>query len=421
MDCACPTDRLAGRGRERDAEMSEYQYYEFQAVDRPLTPAEMAELRARSTRANITPTRFQNAYNWGDLKGDPLDWVERYFDLFVYVANWGTHRFMIRLPRRLFDPDTARPYIMEESLDLHGRGDAVILEFVSHDDGGYWIDDEEAASWMPALLPLRADIAAGDRRALYLAWLAGVSPGGHGDEGGGFYDADEEDEDDDEFDDETIEPPVPPGLGQLSAALDALADFLRVDEDLLAVAAASSPALPDAPSSADLQRWVAALPAAEKDALLLRVASQPTPAQAELLRRFRQAAAPLPDAAPERRTLGALRAAAAERAEARRREEAERQAAERERQARKAAIARASHLDSLTGREDDLWREVDALIATSQPKKYDRAVELLIDLHDLSARQDRDAAYQDRLEALRERYAKRTALLARLDGAELNA
>ncbi len=38
--------------------MSEYQYYEFQAIDRPLTEQEMRELRAYSTRANITPTRF---------------------------------------------------------------------------------------------------------------------------------------------------------------------------------------------------------------------------------------------------------------------------------------------------------------------------------------------------------------------------
>ena len=31
--------------------MSEYQYYEFQAIDRPLGAKEMSELRAYSTRA----------------------------------------------------------------------------------------------------------------------------------------------------------------------------------------------------------------------------------------------------------------------------------------------------------------------------------------------------------------------------------
>jgi hypothetical protein len=40
--------------------MSEYQYYEFQAIDRPLSVKEMSELRSCSTRARITPTSFVN-------------------------------------------------------------------------------------------------------------------------------------------------------------------------------------------------------------------------------------------------------------------------------------------------------------------------------------------------------------------------
>jgi hypothetical protein len=49
--------------------MSEYQYYEFQAIDRPLTRKEMEGLRALSSRATITPHSFTNVYNWGDFKG----------------------------------------------------------------------------------------------------------------------------------------------------------------------------------------------------------------------------------------------------------------------------------------------------------------------------------------------------------------
>jgi hypothetical protein len=43
--------------------MSEYQYYEFQAIDRQLTVKEMAELRSYSTRARITATSFINDYS----------------------------------------------------------------------------------------------------------------------------------------------------------------------------------------------------------------------------------------------------------------------------------------------------------------------------------------------------------------------
>jgi hypothetical protein len=69
--------------------MSEYQYYEFLAIDRLLGQKEMADLRDLSTRAEITPTRFANVYNWGNFRGSPAKMMEEYFDAHVYVANWG--------------------------------------------------------------------------------------------------------------------------------------------------------------------------------------------------------------------------------------------------------------------------------------------------------------------------------------------
>jgi hypothetical protein len=72
--------------------MSEYQYYEFAAIDRPLTDDEMAALRAVSTRAAITPSGFVNHYEWGGLKADPLDWMQRYFDAFACRATSSARR-----------------------------------------------------------------------------------------------------------------------------------------------------------------------------------------------------------------------------------------------------------------------------------------------------------------------------------------
>jgi len=71
--------------------MSEYQYYEFRAIDRPLDAGAQQALRAISSRAQITATSFTNEYNFGDLKGDPRSFMEHWFDLHVYVASWGTH------------------------------------------------------------------------------------------------------------------------------------------------------------------------------------------------------------------------------------------------------------------------------------------------------------------------------------------
>ena len=56
--------------------MSEYQYYDFRAIDRPLTKKEMAALRSISTRAAITTTSFTNHYEWGDLKANPSKLLE---------------------------------------------------------------------------------------------------------------------------------------------------------------------------------------------------------------------------------------------------------------------------------------------------------------------------------------------------------
>lgn len=58
--------------------MSEYQYYEFQAIDRSLTDRQMRELRAISSRAEISRTRFGNYYTFGNLKANPRDLLTRY-------------------------------------------------------------------------------------------------------------------------------------------------------------------------------------------------------------------------------------------------------------------------------------------------------------------------------------------------------
>ena len=72
-----------------------------------------------------------------------------------------------------------------------------------------------------------------------------------------------------ELNSDTIEPPVPSGLGDLSAPLRGLADFLRIDSDLIDAAVEcsdeqSAPAL----SRANLARWVAKLPSQEKDTVI---------------------------------------------------------------------------------------------------------------------------------------------------------
>ena len=60
--------------------MSEYQYYEFQAIDRPLHEAEQAEISRLSRRVTLTPRQAVFTYSYGDFPGNAIDVLGKYFD-----------------------------------------------------------------------------------------------------------------------------------------------------------------------------------------------------------------------------------------------------------------------------------------------------------------------------------------------------
>ena len=380
--------------------MSEYQYYEFQAIDRPLTRQEMEGLRALSSRATITPHSFTNVYNWGDFKGDPRQLVERYFDAFVYVTNWGTHQLMFRLPAGFLDKAVVNQYLHGESASGRVKGKSMILDLMSSDEeGGDW---EEGEGWMASLVPLRADLIRGDLRCLYLGWLLCAQSG--------------------EFDDEEPEPPVPPGLAKPSAPLQSLASFMRIDPELIEVAAQASADLKDeTPSRDQLAAWVRGLSQTEKDELLLSLVEREGPhLRQTLLRRYAQEVGRTKQAAAERRrTVGELRSQAEALAAKKQRKEAERRAAAEARRKQQEAAARAQYLDRLAGQETKLWDQVEALVQTSRPKDYERAAALLIDLRDLAQRRSQTAQFEAALHQLRQGYAKRPSFLRQLEKAKL--
>ena len=230
--------------------MSEYQYYEFLAVDRPLSSREMSELRGLSTRARINSTSFTNEYHWGDFKGDPLKLMKHYFDLHLYLGFWSTGIFMVRLP------NDAVPEELDELLGIDG-----LLEFDWTDSHCLisWIlqesefnenfGEDDAPDWLPRLAPIREELLRGDFRGLYIAWLAAVNL--------------------EIIEDDETEPISAAGLGRLTPAQQALAEFMEVDADLLAGAALGSPDLEDEkPSPAEVEAWLDGLPPQEVRSLM---------------------------------------------------------------------------------------------------------------------------------------------------------
>jgi hypothetical protein len=117
----------------------------------------------------------------------------------------GTRELMLRLPARLLDLDTAQQYCITDSADAWTSGGNVTIVLGRQDEDGDW-DDEGGAGWLASIIGARADLAAGDLRLLYLAWLNGVW----------------------ELDDES-EPPVPANLATLNAPLRSLVDFIHLE------------------------------------------------------------------------------------------------------------------------------------------------------------------------------------------------
>jgi len=388
--------------------MSEYQYYEFLAVDRPLTAAEQGEVRQLSSRARITATSFTNEYHWGDFRGDPHLMMRRYYDAHLYLANWGSHQIMLRLPRTLLSPKIAEQYSVDGHVGVTATSESVIVDLASEDDSGEWVEGAEDS--LSAIVGVRSELAAGDLRGLYLAWLSAYG-GWEGDEDA-FGDEDED----------AVEPPVPAGLGSLTAPQRALADFLRLDPDLLAVAAQASPELPEAKEDPGaLAAHIAGLPGGEKDRLLVLVArDQAARARMELLRGLRGD----PDegrAARPRRTVADLLDAAAElRMERHRQAEAEAAAREALRERQRQA-ARQRRLDELAKNPEAAWAEAGKLIGTKVPARYDEAVALLADLRELARRGGQAGEFARRFAALREEHQRKPSLIARLDRAGLTA
>ena len=169
----------------------------------------------------------------------------------------------------------------------------------------------------------------------------------------------------------------------------------------------------------DVRAWVGKLPAKDKDELITDLVVDADHAQiAELLQHFLKERAGNDGTATSGRTVGQLLQAAEACTTERKHIEAEKRAKEKARREREAAVAREKHLDSLVGREGKLWTEVDGLVATKQPKNYDQAVKILVDLRDLAAR-GKSGDFSLRIEALRQAQSKKPSFIERLRKAGL--
>jgi hypothetical protein len=389
--------------------MSEYQYYEFVAIDRQLSKIQQSELRELTSRATITSTRLVNEYTYGDFRGDPLELMERYFDAHLYYTNWGTRLLMFGFPSDRVDVDALAAYADDEFVRVTERPGRVIVELGASELEEAWGEHEESP--LAELIVLRNDILAGDMRCLYLASLNGM----------GIW-LDEFDLDEDVAEEGSLEPPLPAGLRSLTEPLKALIGFLDIDTDLVnAAAEISSPLASDRLTDEELERWLRRLPEKDKDAYLLRIARGELNVQNELRLRFvteHQADSPRPQL-PPRRQVASLIGRAEKLREERQAAEAAHREAEEARRREERVREREAHLERLRGQEQQLWGQAEALARRKTPGDYDRAIGLLRDLRDLAERGNGREEFMTRLDAFRAANVRKPSLMRRLDQAGL--
>ena len=374
--------------------MSQYQYLEFLAVDRPLMAREMDHLRAISTRAQITPVSFINEYSWGGLKADPRDFMRHFFDAHVFISNWGDAIFMVRLPREAIDQQTLKafctsPHLEFEKLPEHWLLTWSLGETENYDRFGYV---DEGPGLMTLLALLREELLRGDLRSLYIGWLRAVTT--------------------EETDPDDLEPLALQGLNNLTAAQQALAEFLEVDIDLLAgVGSGSQTDQTDTADDAALDAWLDKLPKTEVRGYLRQMLDgQGVRAERALKRRH---AAWQEQSAP---TKGVRRSVAelwqlAEQAkglrlieEAKARRQAE---AERKRQ-------RDAWLVELAADFPRAWKTAHEDASKGHAHAYDAACRQLVDLRDAYNQHSTLAVFQKEFQKYMAEHSRRRALVQRL-------
>lgn len=343
--------------------MSEYQYHEWQALERPLTASEQKAVNGLSSHIDVTSSRAIVTYEWGSFKQKPLDVLAKYFDAYLYTANWGTRWLAFRFPSGLLDIVAIEGYCDEDHVNLETIGEVQVLKFEINREEGFneGIDERGLLS---TLGRLRDDLLLGDYRVLYLAWLKARELDS------GYY---QEDEDDPENYLNDSEPYLPVGLKQLTPALQAFIDFFEIDSFQVAAAAELSPSLSPV-QAADLTRLVSHLSRQECDEFLLKMLNSEPGAVAALRKRLLSFEKPRVTPQPGSRSYGQLLKTAEKLSKA----EFERQEADRHQK-------HAAEMQELAKRETQTWLEAEKTLASGYTAlNYDYATTLLDKLRQLA-------------------------------------
>jgi len=348
--------------------LSEYQFFAFRAVDRPLTQRELVYARQQSSRAEITRWHFENEYHFGDFRGSADGLLRHGYDVHLHYANFGIRKIAVRLPSGLpFPASVCSEYVGENGLtwkkDSKGKGGILTLD-PFHEPGDLE-DVWSPGEYLDDVVEIRHRLLTGDLRALYLLWLCAAN--------------------DQSASPDLNESPVPGGLAECLDSCGALLEFFGLDPLILDAAAEDAPAAPAQEDHEQLvDAYVEALSDRESKRLLRRVLAEDAAiVKAEMLAGLRDSElrAGWPTVALNRSFRALIQRTEALRAEHVAKEQKQREDAAR-REAAKQERKRQDRMKLMVKAPQKWLREAEKLVAARGTHNYRAAAEILSDLRE---------------------------------------
>ena len=365
--------------------MSEYQYYEFRAIDKILTKKQKETISSLSSRAHITSQKASFIYNYGSFSGNIEKLMEECFDIMLYITNWGTTRLMFCIPLPLIDIEKIKNICISDEINywISKTKKNVILDLnFCNEEQERWIEGE---GWLDELIDLRAELIKGDYRILYLAWLKAA----------------EQALDFDEIDEDTLEPMIPFGLKKLSKAQDTYIELIGLNKTLIKVAAKQSK---NKNQVINMKKWITKLSKKEQQDFLYRLSLEERNLSVILNKRLHalkeQEEGCEEEKIIKRRSISLLINLTKNLDDKKQKKELE-----------KIEFKRQNKLNDLAARKDKVWKEIYILIAERNTLSYDKAVKLLMNLHELAEYKNELLLFKESIDKITNTYSNRPALL----------
>jgi hypothetical protein len=266
--------------------------------------------------------------------------------------------------------------------------DILDIQFGDLEGPDEWIEYE-----LGSLIESRNELMEGDQRALYIVWLASQRMMGSSDK-------------EEKFDIRV--PPVPPAMGALTAAQQALAELLQVPHELL-VAAVRHSSIAKSSTQDEVATWVTLLPPDRRTEYLVRLAHNEPGLSHLLVKELRDlvqrsqhkdnAVWPTGEHVSYATLLG----------------ESESIRAQLEREKREQELlARQHHLQDIHDHEDQYWHQVDLAVARSSGAGYDEAARVLSELREVADHFKETEGFQEHYRTWVRSHLRRPAFVKRL-------